>query len=550
MTFENNINCASFNQGVELTALGGIGRFGGNCLLIRDLESKKALAVDCGARFLGPEGHGYRFGIPPVQCFQNLGDNFLGFAITHGHEDHIGALPYAIKENDVPIWAGSFTSEVIRRKLKRQAAHDRPTIHTISPNKKVHIGPFALTWIKVNHSIPDAHSLAIETPAGTVVHSGDFRLELNPVLGAPTDFPTLSQIGNKGVLCLLSDSTLAVAPGKNPGERSVIGPTKEVFENTEGRLFVATFSTHIQRIHTIANLCRENGRYLSILGRSMREKVQLAQQKGLFQLGDIWVPPEQMLQKPSDEQCWLLTGSQGEMGSALWRLAHDKSMIRALGTQDTLLMSARIIPGNERTVASLLDLIADRGVNIFNGRDGRHVSGHGHKEDMSALISATKPQFFVPLHGGVQQLKAHRKVVEELGLTSEQIVELRNGQAIQFSHEGSLAYGHIEVPCEPWVSNGEINFTPQETVAARGRMSQAGVLIGTLSNGGAQITLQGEALGTWNSQPILDRIQNKMTDFLMEHYDLPRPDLKKKLFRIVNDEFRLLHKTAPYLFIR
>jgi ribonuclease J len=282
----------------------------------------------------------------------------------------------------------------------------------------------------------------------------------------------------------------------------------------------------------------------------MKEKVQLAQQKGLFQLGDVWVSPEQMLKKPPDEQCWLLTGSQGEMGSALWRLAHDKSTIKELGIHDTLLVSARVIPGNERTVASLLDLIADRGVTVYNGRDGRHVSGHGHKEDMSALISATKPQFFVPLHGGIQQLKAHRKVVEELGLTDEQIIELRNGQAIQFSNKGDLAYSHASLPSEPWVNNGEINFTPQETVAARGRMSQAGVLIGTLSKGADQITLQGEALGTWNSQPIIERLQCKMTDFLMEHYDLPRQDLKKKLFRIANDEFRLLHKPAPYLFIR
>ena len=206
----------------------------------------------------------------------------MGFAITHGHEDHIGALPYAIEKHNAPIWAGAFTAEIIRRKLKRNTTQMDPEVHTIAPNEKIRVGPFGLTWVKVNHSIPDAHSLAIETPAGTIVHSGDFRLELNPTLGAPTDFPTsLNQ--DKGVLCLLSDSTLALAPGKNPGERSVVGPTKKVFEASQGRLFIATFSTHIQRIHTVANLCREHGRQLSILGRSMREKVQLAQQKGLFQ---------------------------------------------------------------------------------------------------------------------------------------------------------------------------------------------------------------------------------------------------------------------------
>ena len=412
------------------------------------------------------------------------------------------------------------------------------------------MGPFGITWVKVNHSIPDAHSLAIETPAGTIVHSGDFRLELNPTLGAPTDFPTLSQIGDKGVLCLLSDSTLALAPGKNPGERSVVGPTKKVFEASQGRLFIATFSTHIQRIHTVANLCREHGRQLSILGRSMREKVQLAQQKGLFQIGDLWLPPEKMLQKAPDEQCWLLTGSQGEIGSALWRLAHDKSTIKSLSMDDTLLVSARVIPGNERTVATLLDLVADRGVTVFDGREGRHVSGHGHREDMTALIRATNPQFFVPLHGGVQQLKAHRKVVEELGLQDDQIVELRNGRAITISACGQISHVKTEDTSEPWVNNGEINYAPHETVAARWRMSQAGILLGALSVGNDHIQLEGVALGTWDYVPVLNRLQSKMNDFLMEYYDLPREELQKKLFRIANNEFRTIHKPAPYLLLQ
>lgn len=548
MTHETSANRLAPELGVELTALGGIGRFGGNCLLIKDLESQSSIAVDCGARFLGPEGHGYRFGIPPVQHFAQLGPEFLGFAITHGHEDHIGALPYAVSQNQAPIWAGAFTSEIIRRKLKRQTDHQTP-IHTVKPNERVSIGPFSLTWIKVNHSIPDAHSLAIETPAGTVVHSGDFRLELNPTLGAPTDFPTLSKIGDKGVLCLLSDSTLAIAPGKNPGEQSVIEPTDKVFAESAGRLFVSTFSTHIQRIHTLANLCRKHGRRLSILGRSMREKVQLAQQKGLFQIRDVWVPPETMLKQAPDEQCWLLTGSQGEVGSALWRLAHDKSTLKNLDQHDTLLMSARVIPGNERAMASLLDKIADKGVLIFDGKEGRHVSGHGHQEDMTALIQATKPQFFIPLHGGVQQLKAHRKIVEELGLTEDQIIEIRNGQSISISVEGDVHHLDKDTPTEPWVNNGEVNFAPRDTVAARQRMSTGGVLLGILSPGADQIQLKAEALGTWNSEKLIRRLQVKMTDFLMEHYDLPKDVLQQKLFRLVNDEFRLNKKQPPYFFI-
>jgi ribonuclease J len=257
-----------------------------------------------------------------------------------------------------------------------------------------------------------------------------------------------------------------------------------------------------------------------------------------------------MLKHPPDEQCWLLTGSQGEMGSALWRLANDKSTIQGLGQDDTLLVSARVIPGNERTMASLLDKIADKGVLIYDGKEGRHVSGHGHQEDMTALIQATKPRFFIPLHGGVQQLKAHRKVVQDLGLTEDQIIEIRNGQSVSISVEGDVHHLDKETSTEPWVNNGEVNYTPQDTVAARQRMSIGGLLLGVLSPGSDQIQLKGQALGAWDSEKLINRLQVKMTNFLMEHYDLSQEVLQQKLFRMVNDEFRDNHKQPPYFFIQ
>ena len=445
--------------GVAIEPLGGVGKFGGNSLIIRDLDSGKAVVVDCGARFLGPEGHGYRFGIPPIERLVELGENFLGYAITHGHEDHIGALPFAYQAAQAPIWAGPFTGAMIRKKFQRRNM-DPPELHSVTPDREVTVGPFRLRWVTVNHSIPDAYTLCVHTPAGTVVHSGDFRLELNPALGAPTDFPTLSKIGDRGVLCLLSDSTLAGRPGKNPGERSVLEPTRAVFESSPGRVFVSTFATHIQRIHTIAQCCRAQGRRLSVLGRSMREKVQMAQQKGLFQLADVWEKPEAHLQRSPEEQCWLLTGSQGERGSALWRLAEDRSTVRHLNETDTLLLSARVIPGNERSVAELLDKIADRGVQIFNGGEGRHVSGHGHQEDLTALIRATKPQFFIPLHGGVQQLKAHKNLSHDLNLTQTEILEMRNGETVRLYANQTYDKDSREQYVEPWVNDEEINLPP------------------------------------------------------------------------------------------
>ncbi len=536
------------NPGIEIIPLGGVGQFGGNCLIIKDLESNKSLAVDCGARFLGPEGHGYRFGIPPIEFFKGLGQDFLGFAITHGHEDHIGALPFAHEVAPAPIWAGPFTGEMIRKKFQRKH-FSPPDIRTIAPNNAISVGPFQLKWVTVNHSIPDAYTLYVQTPAGALVHSGDFRLELNPTLGPPTDFSTLSKIGDQGVLCLLSDSTLAGAPGKNPGERSVVAPTQKVFESSPGRLFVATFATHIQRINTIAECCRTYGRKLSILGRSMREKVQMAQQKGMFNLGDVWEKPEAHLLRAPQEQCWLLTGSQGETGSALWRLSEDRSTIKHLDENDTLLVSARVIPGNERPVAALLDKIADRGVKIFDGRDGRHVSGHGHREDMAALIRATKPKFFIPLHGGVQQLKAHKNLGDELGLSNVQLLELRNGEKLRFDGNGGTTH-EVRVPLpEPWVNDEEVNPAPFETVFARSRMSQAGVLLGFLSPGKDQIRLEGRALGATDFSPLLNNLGQQMTDYLMEHYDLPYDEMNNKLCRMVNKTFRQQHKNSPFFIL-
>ncbi len=542
---------------VRLTPLGGVGAFGRNCLLVEDLPTQSAIVVDCGVRFLGDdEAPGFDVGLPDLQRLRDLGDKLLGYFITHGHEDHIGALPYAVQQNPAPIWATAFTKRLIERRFHRYDV-DIPRIDVVKPSNSVDIGPFRVTWINVSHSIPDATALAIHTRAGVMIHSGDFRIDLDPVVGRPTDMRLLTKFGDDGVRCLLADSTGATTDGFNPGERSVYDTLAHIFEETDGRLVVAIFASHISRLSLVAELCRRFGRKMVLLGRSLEESYEAARDLKILDISDLLVSKDHLSQMRRDAQCIVVTGSQGEPQSALVRMMTNRLFGVTLSEGDSVVLSARAIPGNERRVLLLADQLLEQGVHVYAGSDGAHVSGHGYSGDLEQLILATRPRTFVALHGGAKQLLGHASLAHNSGIDDEDIVPLRDGSPLIFS-ENDFWYESAPLAFEPLAVDGVVSYHPAPVIAPRRRMQEAGALLVHLRDPivmdgrvwldrKVQVACEGRGLSPWADMSRLSALSDELTDAI--GHASPEETAQQMVIRIVNRFFRRHQKPAPEIFV-
>jgi ribonuclease J len=412
-----------------------VGEFGKNCLLVEDTASGDAIVIDVGVEFLPPQlGEDRLLRYPDLDAIAALGDRLLAYVITHGHDDHIGGLPAAYKRNEAPIYATAFTRRRIRGRFKREGV-SVPSMVPIVPGEAHRIGPFRARWLEVSHSIPDSAAVVLETPVGVVVHSGDFRVDTEPVVGPPTDLDGLAEVGDEGVRLLLADSTGAHKPGSNRGEASVREPLSRAFETAKGRIVLATFASHIQRIALVAELCRAHGRKLVLLGRGLKDNVRSARDLGLLAFEDVWLREGDVYAVPRTSLCVLATGTQGEDNSALYRLARDDHPRLSLEEGDRVIFSARVIPGNEEAVAAITAGLEARGAEVWDGSEGRHVSGHGLRGDLEALLSAVRPEWLLPVHGDVKHLEAHRALGRDMGLAQERVLDARDGDAVILSDE-------------------------------------------------------------------------------------------------------------------
>lgn len=478
-----------------VTPLGGVGRFGRNCLLL-ELEEHgargPALLVDCGARFVHEEAPGFDVGLPDLERIGALGDRLLGTVVTHGHEDHIGGLPYAARENDKPLWATAFTARLIERRFARLG--ERPSVvDVVRPGDTRTIGPFTVRWLAVSHSIPDATAVVIDTPVGRIVHSGDFRVDRDPVLGPATDLEGLTRAGDEGVLCLLADSTGALSDGDNPGERSVGAALHDALAEAPQRVAVALFASHVQRLQLLADACRAHHRRLALVGVGLKEVHTIARELGLITLDDVLVDERDLASFPRARQCLAITGTQGEPGSALARLAADTHATLRLEHGDRLVMSARVIPGNEARVLDALEALAERGVELLDGPRAPHVSGHGYAGDLSALLLATRPACFVALHGNARNLLAHQALARAAGISSDRVVDLRDGGALRIASDGSTSTSVGERAHEPVAAFGVVEHFPDSAIQARRRMANAGALVVHAQGGAPDVLLRGVA---------------------------------------------------------
>ncbi|MCW5957003.1 MAG: ribonuclease J [Pyrinomonadaceae bacterium] len=432
---------------VEIIPLGGIGEFGMNCMGIR--YGDEMIIVDAGMGFPEETPYGVDISIPNFDFLDEYRDDLIALILTHGHEDHIGALAYLLRKFNLPVYASRFTHALAEKRLEEFDMLDDVLLHRVKANDVVTIGAFTVEFIHASHSLVDCFSLAIKTPIGTLIHTGDYKIDDTPVIGRPYDLRTLKKYGDEGVLALLGDSTNATVPGRTPSEQAVIPAFREIFEETPGRLFVSTFSSSIHRLQIIFDLAHEYGRKVCVLGRSMMKNVEIAVDQGLIKVGHgTMVELGEARSYDDDEICYLITGSQGENRAALWNIATSTYKGLEIEKGDTVVLSARIIPGNEKNISRLIGHLYKRGANIIEEKRRLvHVSGHASQEDIKIMVETARPKYLVPIHGEYRMLFRHKEFVKNHipGYSDENVILIENGDLLEIDEFGARVVENHEL---------------------------------------------------------------------------------------------------------
>jgi len=432
------------NSDAKLTIipLGGLGEIGKNMLAIR--YGGHLLVIDCGLIFPEDDMFGIDVVIPDMTYLLENRGQLRGIVLTHGHEDHIGALPYLLRELDVPIYGTKLTLGLVEAKLREQEAR-ATRLCCLKPREVAKVGPFRIELIRVSHSIADAVAVAVHTPVGTIVHTGDFKFDPTPVDGEVTDFYKFAELGEKGVLVLLSDSTNVERPGHTLSERTVGEAFAEAFGQSKERIIVASFASNIPRIQQVINLASKFNRRVAVAGRSMVNVVSIA-----TELGYLHIPPgtlvdlEEVNRLPLQQVVILTTGSQGEPMSALSRMAAADHRQLGIVPGDTVLISSNPIPGNEKMVGRVIDQLFRQGADVIHEAiSGIHVSGHASQEELKLMLNLVRPRFFVPVHGEYRMLVKHARLAEQVGIPRQNIFVCENGQVLEFTKEKGLVSGTV-----------------------------------------------------------------------------------------------------------
>jgi len=404
------------------------------------------VVVDCGLMFPGPDAPGVDYVIPDISWLRERSEDIRAICLTHGHEDHIGALPFVLRELNVPVYGTALTLGFVNEKLKEYQLDDAVELVVVKPRDAVTLGCFRVEFLRVAHSIVDGCALAITTPEGVVIHTGDFKLDQTPVDGQLTDLASLSQYGEAGVLALLSDSTNVEREGHTLSEKYVGEALAEIFPTCRGRIIVAAFSSSIHRVQQVADAAAANGRKVLLNGRSMVKNVQIARQLGYLHIDDeLLMDLKELPYLPPEQVCIISTGSQGEPMSALIRIAMDDHKQIKLEKGDTVILSSRVIPGNERAISELINHLYRRGAEVFHERVSEvHVSGHASQEELKLMLNLVRPRFFTPIHGEYRHLVKHSKLAQKVGIPAERCLLAVNGDIITFSNGTGQISGTVE----------------------------------------------------------------------------------------------------------
>jgi len=465
---------------LSLIPLGGLGEIGKNMMAVRFGES--ILIIDCGLMFPEEEMLGIDIVIPDITYLLDNRDSVLGIVLTHGHEDHIGALPYVLRHLNVPVYGTKLTLGLLQGKLKEQNALGEASLHTVKPRDSVQIGPFKVEFIRVSHSIPDAISVAVHTPMGVVFHTGDFKFDLTPVDGQVTDFHRLAQLGEKGVLVLLSDSTNAERPGYTMSERVVGHTFDENFRQATERIIITTFASNVHRLQQAIQAAYKHGRKVAVVGRSMVNVITVAHELGYMDIPEgLLIDLDEANKLPRNKIVILTTGSQGEPMSALTRMALSDHRQVDIMPGDTIIISATPIPGNEKLVARIIDQLFKQGARvIYELASDIHVSGHPNQEELKLMLNLIRPKFFVPVHGEYRMLIKHAELAKDVGILPENIFVAENGHVLEFSRRSGRMTGRVAAG-RVLVDGLGVGDVGNIVLKDRKQLSQDGILIVVLT---------------------------------------------------------------------
>jgi ribonuclease J len=433
------------HPGLEVIPLGGLGEIGLNMLLLR--YGEHFLVIDAGLMF--PEDYmlGIDIVIPDFSYLLKNKERIMAVVLTHGHEDHIGALPFFLKEIPVPVYGSRFTLELVKEKLKEHRLLDQSDLRLVAVKEPLNIGPFELEFIRVTHSIPDGMGLAIKTPVGTLIHSGDFKIDQTPLDGEITDLNTFAHYGSQGVLALMSDSTNVEREGYTLSEKRIGETLDQIMRDCEGRVIVAVFSSNLHRIQQIVTSAVRYNRKVAFNGKSMVVNCRIAQELGYLSIPlGMELSLGEILQLPDSQITIITTGSQAEPMSSLTRIARDDHKQIKIRKGDTVILSSRFIPGNEKAIDGLINNLYRFGAEVIYEKVSEiHVSGHANQEELKLLLHLTKPQFFIPIHGEYRHLIKHAQLASKIGIPRENLILAENGQVIRFDETGGRIVDQVEV---------------------------------------------------------------------------------------------------------
>jgi ribonuclease J len=464
-------------QTLEVIPLGGLGEFGMNMMAVR--YGDDMIAIDAGLMFPEAGLPGVDFVIPDLAFVSDNRDKLRAIVLTHGHEDHIGALPFVLKTCNVPVYGTRFTLGLVESRLEEHGLLEKVQLHTIKPRQRFEIGPFTIEPVRVSHSLVDCVSLAVETPVGTIVHTGDFKVDETPVCGSAIDLVRFRELGERGVLALFSDSTNAEVRGRTGSEKSVIPDFEGVFDEADGKIIVTCFSSSIHRLQIVIDLAYEFDRKVAVLGRSIQRNVELAEALRFLDIPDgLLISPNDIKKQANEELVVIASGCQGEPVSAMARIAVDAHKQATIDEGDTVVLSSRIIPGNERGISRMMGHIFKKGGRVIDSSVAHvHVSGHPKQEDLRILTDALRPKFYVPIHGEARQLYRHKAYIASTGLVDpDNIVIAESGDVLELDAESARVTAKVLVG-RTFIDSTGLGEVAEMVVRDRRNLSYDGVVM-------------------------------------------------------------------------
>jgi ribonuclease J len=466
------------DQALEVVPLGGLGEFGMHMMAFR--VNGNIIVVDAGIMFPDEELLGVDIIVPDITYLLERKNEVRGIFLTHGHEDHIGALPFILPYLNVPVYGSTFTMGLVKNKLEQHGLLGEVDLHTVKEKDSVTLGPFTVEFFHVTHSIVDSFALAIRTPAGTVIHTGDFKIDPTPLDGKKFDLHALAAYGEQGVLAMFSDSTNAEHGGFTPSERSVNDRFDSIFRTSKGRIILSCFTSSIPRLQLVMDQAKQYGRLVSFLGRRMSENTELAEELGFLKIQPgLVIRSKEIRNHPREKVCVVAGGCQGEPMSALSRLALDDHKDLKIEEGDTVILSARQIPGNERAIGRMMDHFYRRRAEIYypdGSQPPIHVSGHASEEELKLVVTLVKPKYFIPIHGTYRQLHRHARLVEKTSVVKDKIIVAETGDIIRFGPAGAEITGKATVG-RVLIDEGSLEEVKEVVIRDRRHISEDGIVL-------------------------------------------------------------------------